>query len=149
MGGGESKSFVWNGGMSAEQALLGSVTLRLTKFHIPKDAGTESDFTITDDQGAPWLRVDRTSWSLRDKTVLFNAETGEPVVVIKSKLRSLFRSEKDYRILTFAPNQPDQESTFTFEGAPLYHFAKLKASAGGPTAPCSISYSRCIGNDDS
>ena len=72
------------------------VTPRVTTFHLPENFNSECDFTITDDLGEPWLKVNRKPWSLRRKTFLFNGRSGEPVALIERKLRSLFRSQGDY-----------------------------------------------------
>jgi hypothetical protein len=146
MGVTESKSFVWHGGMSAEQALLGEVTLRVTTYHAPPTFQTDRDFTISDDRGNPYLRVVRKFMTLRERTVLSNAETGEPVAVLERKLRSrigLFR-RKAYRILGFAPTAPDQAAFKAFEGAPLYRVAELAAGAQAGL----MTYSRCEGSED-
>jgi hypothetical protein len=129
--------------MSADKALLGTVTQRVTTFHLPENFNSECDFTITDDLGEPWLKVVRKPWSLRRKTFLFNGRSGEPVALIERKLRSLFRSQGDYRILAATPNQPDQASTGSLQGASLYRFAELKASAN---PSYSSAYSCCEGS---
>lgn len=130
MGAGESK--LVSAGRSADLALLGCVTERVTEFYLPErlPAGSARECSIADDDGDPWFRVARPS---AEQTVLCNAWTGEPAAVIQRRAWSSSRS--CFRIFACTPNTPYQEPTDSLTMSdvqagvttqrPLYLFGKV------------------------
>jgi uncharacterized protein YxjI len=138
----KDRKMMEDGGMKAEDAIIGRVTTKETEFRIKEKfwSWTGRDFCVKDNSGDPWVKVVGAAWSIRDKMVLVDAKTDEPVLILQ---RKIFSFGNQFQIFTFKPNKPGQESTETHDGTPVYRFSKIQANWG-----TSYTYTRYDGNDD-
>jgi hypothetical protein len=163
MGSSESKNLVVSDnrqGRSADQAFLGCVTERITEFRLPGvspeslPSGIAHEFVITDELGNAWVHVAST----HDRATLFNAWTGEPIMVIQQRPWASNFLKSWFRIFAFKPNRPGQDSTESFTTfddhgvttqEPLYLFAKVLVVPADEDEDSPKTAKRCCSSPDS
>jgi hypothetical protein len=150
----KERTMMEDGGMKAENALVGRVTTRRTKFRILEkawDCCKEDlhDFSVKDDSGDPWVTIQSvpgekcksllgsTYEGPVKKVVLVDVRTNKPLALLDQ-----IDGKFIFNIYTFAPNKPGQESTGTHDGMQIFSFSNIKYDWDTPI------YSRYDGNDD-